>query len=277
MSASTDPTSSSAGEGGAGAPVVLVETRAAVELITLSRPDKLNALSLAMKDELAAAIAAAIARPQTRAVVLTGAGRAFCAGADLTDLAPESSVAYRTRLRRLQETVVEAIAGSPKPFVAAVNGAAVGGGFGLAAACDLIVAAEDAYFLAPFATKVGVAADFGLAHTLTRSVGAARARSILLLGSRLDAAIAERWGLVHAVTPGDELLDAALAIAGRLAGAAPLALAATKRLLERAGHGSLADVHEHEASEQALLRLTADHQEAVAAFRERRRPHYRGL
>jgi 2-(1,2-epoxy-1,2-dihydrophenyl)acetyl-CoA isomerase len=239
-----------------------------VAVLRLQRPAKLNALDLALKLELAQALRRLVRDPDVRAVVLTGAGRAFCAGADLTDLAPEVGVAFRDRLATLQAELIELIASAGTPFVAAVNGPAVGGGFALAAACDVIVAAEGAFFSAP-QIALGLAPDLGIVATLSARVGAARARALLLTGERLPAATAREWGLVHDVVPADELDEVALELASGLACASPPAIAATKRLfavLEAADRAALLAA---EAAELSLLRLTPEHASAVAGFRAR--------
>ena len=255
---------------------IRIEQDGPIRLIELNRPAKLNALSLQMKDELMASISAASGDSSVRAVVLTGSGRAFCTGADLKDLAPESGHAYRERLRDLQRGLIEGITSSPKPFIAAVNGPAVGGGLGIGLACDLIVASTEAYFWAPTIGTVGVAPDFGLAVLLPQAIGASRARSMLLLGDRLEAPLAHSWGLVHEVVTGSELLHAAHRLANRIASAAPLAVAATKRLMAFGQSHELRELLDLEASEQAFLRLTADHEEAAQAYREQRAPQYKG-
>lgn len=239
-----------------------------VAVVRLQRPDKLNALDLQLKQELADALERVVADPATRAVVLTGAGRAFCAGADLADLAPEQGMPFRDRLATLQAQLIERIAAAPKPFVAAVNGPAVGGGFALAAACDVIVAADTAFFCAP-QLALGLAPDLGIVATLTARIGAARARALLLTGDRLTASEAHAWGLVHAVVSQGELDSKALALATRLASAPPPAVAATKRLFGALESADRARLLEQEAAELSLLRLTDEHAAAVAAFRSR--------
>jgi len=240
-----------------------------VATLRLQRPEKLNALNLALKRQLADALDALVRDDAVRAVVLAGAGRAFCAGADLTDLAPQRGTAFRDALATLQASLIERIAAAPKPFVAAVQGPAVGGGFAIAAACDLIVAAPDAFFLAP-QLALGLAPDLGIVATLSARVGAARARSLLLTGERLSAPRAHEWGLVHALAERDELEGEARALAGRLAAAPASGLAATKRLFAAVEAEQRARLLEREAAELALLRLGDEHAAAVAAFAGRR-------
>ncbi|HEX4304420.1 MAG TPA: enoyl-CoA hydratase/isomerase family protein [Solirubrobacterales bacterium] len=240
-----------------------------VALITLDRPEALNALNLRLKDELGDVLTAEIASDSTKAIVITGAGRGFCAGADLKDMAPEQGLAYRKRLEALQDRVIAAIAAAPKAVICAVNGPCVGAGVGMVAASDITIAAPEAYFLAPFVQSVGVAPDFGLAHTLPRVIGAARAKAMFLLGERVGAETARDWGLVHEVVPGDELVARAIELAKRVSGGAAGGVAGTKRLMAVAEAGSLGELLAAEASEQALLRLGDDHEDAISSFKSR--------
>lgn len=257
---------------------LLVEHNGPIETITFNRPDQLNALNLVMKAELAEAIGAAIDRSQTRAVILTGAGRAFCAGADLKDMTPTMGLAYREYLKNLQSSWVMQIVRAPKPFIAAVNGPCVGGGLGIAMACDFIVATEDSYFLTPFVQGVGIPPDMGVTFFLPASIGLARARALFLLGQRLEAGDAHAWGLVHeVVSDRDKLIESVHKLAERAARGAPLAIQSTKRLLYGAARGALNELLDAESSELALSRYTADHDEAVRAFSERREPNFQGM
>jgi 2-(1,2-epoxy-1,2-dihydrophenyl)acetyl-CoA isomerase len=243
-----------------------------VALITLERPQALNALNLQLKDELGDVLVEEIASETTKAIVITGAGRGFCAGADLKDMAPEMGLAYRKRLEILQNRVIAAMAAAPKAVISAVNGPCVGAGLGMVAASDITLAAPEAYFLAPFVQSVGVAPDFGLAHTLPRVIGAARAKAMFLLGERVDAETAQAWGLVHEVVPQEELVARAIETAKRVSGGAAGGVAGTKRLMAVAEHGSLGELLAAEASEQALLRLGDDHEDAIASFKDRGAP-----
>ena len=242
-----------------------IEHHGAVALLRLSRPEQLNALSLEMKDELAEALASLLDDRAVRALVITGAGRAFCAGADLTDLAPESGVAFAERLRRLQQSLIEQIAHAEIPVIGAINGPAVGGGFAIAAACDILLAAPKAYFLAP-QLGLGLAPDLGLVATLAARVGGARTRALLLTAARLPAEEAKAWGLVHEVVPATELVQAALGLATEMAARPAAGIAATKRLLDELEGPDRARILRLESAELALLRLTDEHRQAVAAF-----------
>jgi enoyl-CoA hydratase/carnithine racemase len=243
-----------------------IQRHGAVALLRLSRPERLNALSLEMKDELAEALSSLLGDHAVRALVLTGAGRAFCAGADLTDLAPESGVAFADRLRKLQRSLIEQLAGADIPVIGAINGPAVGGGFAIATACDVLLAAPEAYFLAP-QLGLGLAPDLGLVATLAARIGGARTRALLLTASRLSADEAKGWGLVHEIVPGSDLVDAAMALATEMAARPAAGVAATKRLLDALDSTDRRTIFRLEAAELALLRLTEEHDEAVAAFR----------
>jgi enoyl-CoA hydratase/carnithine racemase len=243
-----------------------IQRHGAVALLRLSRPEQLNALSLEMKDELAVALSSLLGDHAVRALVLTGAGRAFCAGADLTDLAPESGVAFADRLRKLQRSLIEQLACAEIPVIGAINGPAVGGGFAIATACDVLLAAPEAYFLAP-QVGLGLAPDLGLVATLAARIGGARTRALLLTASRLSADEAKDWGLVHKIVPGSDLVDAAMALATEMAARPAAGVAATKRLLDALDSTDRRTILRLEAAELALLRLTEEHGEVVAAFR----------
>lgn len=244
---------------------VRLERRGSVGLVILDRPALLNALSLQMKEELAEAIETVLRDDAVRALVLTGAGRAFCAGADLSDLAPESGMAFASRLRALQAAIIGQLVGAEIPVVAAVNGAAAGGGFSIAAACDVLLAAPEAYFLAP-QISLGLAPDLGLLAALSARVGGGRARALVLTGQRLSADSAREWGLVHRVVAMRDLLDAALDLAAEMASRSAAAIAATKRLLGVLEDAPRASLLRLEAAELALLRTTEEHAEAVRKF-----------
>ena len=243
--------------------------------ITLDRPEALNSLDLTLKRELLAALRAADRDAAVRAVVLTGAGRAFCAGQDLKErLAPDASP-LDVEVRERFNPLILAIHGSTKPIVAAVNGVAAGAGASLAFACDLRLAAETASFVLAFG-RIGLVPDSGSSWFLPRLVGAARAAELVYLGEPVAADEALRIGLVSRVVPADQLADEARAVAARLASGAPRALALTRRALARSLEVGLAEALDHEASLQGLAGRTADHAEGLAAFVEKRPPRFRG-
>jgi enoyl-CoA hydratase len=196
-------------------------------VLTLNRPEAMNALSAALRRALAEAIAELAAEPSVRVLVLTGAGRAFCAGLDLKELAAGGAPA----LGGAAADPVRALAGFAGPVIAAVNGAAVTGGFELALACDVVLASEEARFADTHA-RVGVLPGWGLSQRLPRLVGPGRAKELSLTGNFLGARQAEAWGLVNRVLPADGLLPAARALARDMLTAVPDMLPAMKRLID---------------------------------------------
>lgn len=251
--------------------MLLHERQGATVLLTLNQPQRRNALAVAMRQQLADAFEQIEADRAVRAVVITGSGTNFCAGGDLSDMNVADFPAGRERFRLTVRLVTAIIAGS-KPVIAAVEGWAVGAGLALALCCDTIVAAADARFMAGFG-KVGLVADFGLLHTLPARIGQGRARQMLIHGDQIDAARAEAIGLVDHIVPSGQALPRALAIAEKLADAAPLAIGLTKSYL---AHG-LADALEWERNIQSSLFQSADHTEGKAAFLAKRAPVFTGI
>jgi 2-(1,2-epoxy-1,2-dihydrophenyl)acetyl-CoA isomerase len=257
---------------------VTVEHDGAVAVVTMNRPEARNALDLALKEELLVALRDVAADPGVRAVVLAGAGPAFCVGQDLREHVQSlESGAWATQrtVERHYNPLAETLATMPQPVVAAVHGACVGAGLGIALACDLRVLADDAVLGTAFG-GVGLTFDTGLSATLTWAVGAARARELVLLGDTFDAASAVAWGIAGRVVPADEVLTTARELAARLAAGPPLAHAASKRLVADAMSRPLSATLAAEAAAQDALGRTADHREAVDAFLERRAPSYTG-
>jgi 2-(1,2-epoxy-1,2-dihydrophenyl)acetyl-CoA isomerase len=244
-----------------------------VATLTLDRPDALNALNAALRGELLAALKGLARNDDVRAVVLTGAGRAFCAGADLRGGSGERE--FRRVLTAEYHPLIRAVRELEKPVVAAVNGVAAGAGVSLALAADLVVAAESARFVPAFA-RIGLVPDSGLTRTLVRALGRHRAAAILLVGEPLGAAEARDAGLVHEVTQDDALLSVAHALAVRLAGGPTRAIGLTKRLINAAEDAPLAATLDAEAALQQVAGRTADHAEGVAAFGEKREPRFTG-
>ena len=253
--------------------VLGVATERAVTTLTLNRPDALNALTVELRRELLGAVRAAGRDADVRAVVITGAGRAFCAGADLRAGSGERE--FRRVLTGEYNPLIEAIRALPKPVVAAVNGVAAGAGVSLALAADLVVAAEDARFVPAFG-RIGLVPDSGLTRTLVRAIGRHRAFEILMGERQLSAAEAHAAGLVAAVVPADRLRDASRELAERLASGPTRAVGLTKRLIADAEDASLSDSLAAEAALQDVAGRTEDHAEGVAAFAEKRDPVFRG-
>jgi 2-(1,2-epoxy-1,2-dihydrophenyl)acetyl-CoA isomerase len=240
--------------------------------LTLNRPDALNALNADLRRALLDAMKRAGRDEGVRAVILTGAGRGFCAGADLRG---GSGDAFRRVLTKEYNPLVEAIRGLPKPVVAAVNGAAAGAGMSLALAADLVVAAEGVRFVPAF-HRIGLVPDSGLARILVRGLGRHRAFEILMGERHLHAEEAHELGLVAAVVPPDALAETSRALAGRLAGGPTVGIGLTKRLVELAEDAALPEALAAEAALQELAGRTEDHAEGVAAFGEKREPSFRG-
>jgi len=247
----------------------------AVATLTLDRPDALNALTVPLKRALLAELGRIAADRSIRAVVLTGAGRAFCAGQDLVERLEPDAAPLDVELRDRYNPIVRALRTMGQPVVAAINGVAAGAGASLAFACDLRVAAEEARFVLAFG-RIGLVPDSGATWLLPRLVGAARAAELALVGDPITAEEALRIGLVHRVVPGASLGSEARALADRLAAGAPAAMAATKAALEGSWSMDLDEALEAEARLQGIAGASADHAEGIAAFREKRPPRFTG-
>ncbi|CAN5858635.1 2-(1,2-epoxy-1,2-dihydrophenyl)acetyl-CoA isomerase PaaG [soil metagenome] len=243
--------------------------------LTLNRPDALNSFTIAMKEELLAALKGAARDRAVRVVVLTGGGRAFSAGQDLKERQGADVADLGTELRARYNPLIMAMRHLEKPIIGAINGVAAGAGCSVALACDLRIAADNASFIEVFG-RVGLVPDTGSSWFLPRLIGYARAAEMVFTTEPVDAAGAERIGLVNRVVPADQLMTETGALASRLAAAAPLALALAKRGLNRALESSLEEALEYEAQLQAIAGRSADHHEGVAAFVEKRRPEFEG-
>lgn len=262
---------------GEGAPTVLVEVdaEARVAAVTLNRPDALNALTVPMKVELLAAFRSLAGDDRVRAVILTGAGRAFCAGQDLRERQEPDAAPLGVEVRERYNPIILAMRALPKPIVGAVNGVAAGAGASLAMACDIRIASDNASFALAFG-RVGLVPDSGATWFLPRLVGGTRAAELALLGDPVSAADAVRFGLVGRVVPGDELATEARAVASRLAAGAPRAIALTKGALNASWDRDLEAALEDEAHLQDMAGRTRDHAEGLAAFMDKRPPRFTG-
>ncbi|HUP54973.1 MAG TPA: enoyl-CoA hydratase-related protein [Methylomirabilota bacterium] len=256
-------------------PDLRIETDSGVATLTLDRPDALNSLTVGLKQALLGAFAGIRADPAIRAVVLTGAGRAFCAGQDLRERLEPDAAPLAEELRLRYNPLIRAMRDLPKPIVGAVNGIAAGAGASLAFACDIRIAAAGASFLLAFG-RVGLVPDSGATWLLPRLVGGAKAAELALLGEPLSALDAERFGLVARVVADDQVVAEAQAVAARLAAGAPRALALTKAALDRSWTNAFADQLELEAGVQGVAGATADHAEGIAAFLEKRPARFTG-
>jgi 2-(1,2-epoxy-1,2-dihydrophenyl)acetyl-CoA isomerase len=246
-----------------------------VATITLNRPDALNALTIGLKDELLAMLVQVSNDPAVRAVVLTGAGRAFCAGQDLHERLKPDAVPLDEEIRERYNPIILAMRHLDRPIIGAINGIAAGAGASLAFACDVRIAAENASFLLAFG-RIGLVPDSGTTWFLPRLVGSAKATELALLGEPMSASDAARIGLVAKVVPADSVVAEARAIAARLADMAPQAVALTKWALQASWTTSLEEQLEMEAQLQGIAGATADHAEGIAAFLERRPPRFTG-
>ena len=253
---------------------ILVERRGAVTLVTLNRPEALNALSSAVLEDLIAAFAAFQADNGQRCAVVTGAGeKAFAAGADIKEMADKGAAQFYAEdmFARWSHLVRE----TRKPWIAAVNGFALGGGCELAMMADFIVAADSAKFGQP-EIKLGVVPGMGGSQRLTRAAGKARAMELILTGRTIGADEAERAGLVARVVPAAELLDEALRTAEAIAAMPPLAIMAAKELVQAADELPLAEGIRLERRLFHMLAATDDKAEGMAAFIEKRKPEWKG-
>jgi 2-(1,2-epoxy-1,2-dihydrophenyl)acetyl-CoA isomerase len=256
---------------------VLCNLDGAVATVTLNRPAARNALTAEMKTELLTALRGCGSDPAIRAVLLTGAGQAFCAGQDLREHAGllASGAAPTETVRTHYNPIITAITSMPKPVIAAIHGVAAGAGASLAFACDFRIAARNASLLLAFA-RVGLGADSGASWTLQRLAGLARATELLMLAEPVPADRALSLGLLNSVVDGQDLAAAARDLAGRLAAGPTAAYAAIKEGLAYAATHDLADSLEMEAQLQARLAQTHDHAAATQAFLRKQPPAYQG-
>jgi len=245
-----------------------------VVTLTLNRPAVLNALTRGLLRELAVALKKLAGDDTVRAVILTGAGRGFCAGQDLGEV-QEEPVPFRRRLNEDFNPVIQAITNLPKPVIAAVNGAAAGAGMSLALACDLRLAADTASFTTAF-TRLGLVPDCGMSATLPRLVGVARAFELLVTSPRVTAVEAAGLGLVNRVVPAADLPRETAELALSLAQGPTRAYGLLKQALRKGMTTPLEEVLEYEAYLQEIAGRSADHQEGKAAFLEKRFPRFEG-
>jgi len=257
---------------------ILVSLQGGILGITLNRPDKLNAFNPEMHQRLKAALERARDEPEVRVVLLTGAGRAFCAGQDLAerdvsagaapiDLSVTIGSYYNPLVRRMREL--------PKPIVCAVNGIAAGAGANIALACDLVLAARSASFLQSF-SRIGLLPDSGGTWFLPRLAGSARAMGLALLADKLPAEDAERWGLIWKAVDDARLMDEAQAIARILADGPTKAYGLIKKALHASAGNSLDAQLDLERDLQREAGLSEDYREGVAAFMQKRKPVFKG-
>jgi 2-(1,2-epoxy-1,2-dihydrophenyl)acetyl-CoA isomerase len=261
---------------------LLLERDGPLAILTLNRPARLNAMNGAMARELPAAMTGLLAADDVRAILLTGAGRGFCAGADLKDMHSrnqDSKQPTRAKggdnLRSDVNPMLLRMAAATKPIIAAVNGPAAGVGCGLALAADIVLAARSANFLQAF-VRLGVVPDGGSSWLLPRLIGRAHASAMMLLGDKIPAETAAEWGLVHQVLDDDALMPTARALAVRMANGPTRAYASIKRLIQASTVNDFATQLALEAECQDAAFETADSREGVAAFVEARPAKFAG-
>jgi enoyl-CoA hydratase/carnithine racemase len=256
---------------------LLIERDGPVATITLNRPKLRNSMTNDMKLRIEELFAEWDSDAEVRAVILTGAGTAFCSGGDLSAVnldSPETPLQAQRRLRRSSH-LAEVIAESRLPVIAAVNGAAVGAGCNLALICDLILASDKARFGQMYLQR-GLGMDWGGSWSLPRLIGLHRAKEFVFSPELVDAERAAAMGLVNRVTPAEQLMDEARNLAHSIATNAPVALNLAKKALNRSEHMTLADALDREAYDQGFLFSTSDSMEGIKAFMEKRPPRFRG-
>lgn len=256
---------------------VLSQARDGFHVITLNRPDKLNSFTNQQHIDLRAAFDRAEADKSCRAVILTGAGRGFCAGQDLADgaAAGKTGDAPVDRLAVYYNPLIRRLAAFPVPVICAVNGVAAGAGANIALACDIVIAAKSAKFLQAFA-KIGLMPDAGGTWTLPRLVGPARARALTMLAEPLDAVTAEQWGMIYKAVDDASLMPTAEAMAQKFAQSATGALVEIRAALAKAETNTLDEQLEMERSGQGRLIGSQDNVEGVTAFLEKRAAKFTG-
>lgn len=254
------------------------EIDAGVATITLNRPEKMNAFTAAMQEDWLAALEQCRTDPEIRVVILTGTGRAFTTGGDVDSFSTTATLTnanIKSHIAEGAQRLPRKMAEIDKPIIAALNGFATGGGLDIALACDLRFAAESAKFAETYA-KMGLIPGVGGAYLLPRIVGVAKALEMFWGMEFIEAREAERIGLVNRVYPDDKLMDETRAFARRVAESAPLAVQLIKRVMRFGLDKDLATAHELVAANMPILRTSEDHKEAVAAFKEKRKPVFKG-
>jgi len=254
---------------------LVFETREGVALLTLNNPDQRNPLTEETKTEMIRALDSIKEEGDIRSLLITGAGKAFCAGGDVKNIGRELADDEIRQVMLKSQKLLKGLLNLEKPVVCAVNGDAFGMGCNLALASDFVIASERARFCEVF-VKLGLVPDFGALYILPRLVGLSKSKELAYLGTVLSAKEAEEMGLVYKVVPHEELEREAMDLALRLASMPTLAIGRAKRLLNRAFDMTLDQVLEEEIKAQTRLSRTEDHREGIGALRDRRKPGFKG-
>lgn len=257
---------------------ILLEIEQGVALLTLNRPGSLNSFNADMHAEMRSAISQIRKNPEVRALLITGAGRGFCAGQDLSDrnVAPGAEVPdLGESIEKRYNPLLRSLRDLPMPVICAVNGVAAGAGANIALACDITLAARSASFIQAFC-KIGLIPDSGGTWSLPRLVGMARAKALAMLGDKISAEQAAAWGMIWQCVDDEQLMDEALKLARHLASQPTAGLALIKRALNASMNNSFDEQLDLERDLQRLAGRTEDYREGVAAFIEKRKPEFKG-
>ncbi|ASN06109.1 enoyl-CoA hydratase/isomerase family protein [Virgibacillus necropolis] len=253
---------------------LLVERKESTYIIRLNEPNKRNALVMEMRIELNEALEQAEQDEKVKCIILTGEGKAFSAGGDLSALQGMKPLEGRRRLQASHPLIMKMLE-VEKPIIAAVNGAAAGAGFSLTLLCDLIVASDQAFFVQSF-VNVGLIPDFAAMHFLPALIGTQQAKELMFLGDRISANEAKQLGIVNRIVPANELLEETMVIAERLTKKSPISIGMTKKIMNQHLNRNLKTLLELEAQGQDICFQTEDFTEGVKAFFEKREPNFKG-
>ena len=255
--------------------MILSERQGSIAILTLNNPTKYNALGGSIVTDLIEALAAVERQSDVRAIVLTGAGKGFCSGAQFGGDTFDQGSSVGSMMRKTVNPLIEKMRSLSVPIIVAVNGPTAGAGVGVALAGDIVIAARSARFILSF-VRLGAVLDAGTSVFLQRSIGSARARALSLLGEPLGAETAAEWGLIWKVVDDSELLDEAMALAQKLADGPPVAIGLIKSQINSAWSAPLPSALDDEAAFQARAFATEDLREGAAAFVEKRPPRFTG-